>query len=117
MALSCWWDAVGVDVGERALMAEPRLSGRLSSLLLFFCAGSRIVVGMHGLLSHRMAPSCFDIELTTAFDWWSKSDSTAVLTCVRLAVALLWLCRRCWRDDCRIGRSVESSHGMVMMVM
>ena len=63
-----------------------------------------------------MAPSCFDIELTTAFDWWSKSDSTAFRPCVRLAVAMLWLCRRCWRDDCRIARSVELSHGMVMLV-
>ena len=71
---------------------------------------------MRGLLSHRMAPSCFDIELSTAFDGWSKSDGTVVPASVRPAVALLWLCRRCWRDDCWIVRSVESSHGMFMLV-
>ena len=34
----------------------------------YFFAGSLIVVGMRGLLSHRMAPSCLDIDLSTAFD-------------------------------------------------
>ena len=71
-------------------MAEPRLLGVCQHCLFFFFfffffffAGSRIVVGMRGLLSHRMAPSCFDIELTTAFDGWSESGSTAFRPCVR----------------------------------
>ena len=42
--------------------------------VFFFFAVSRIVVGMRGLLSYRVAPSCFDIELSTAFDGWSNSD-------------------------------------------
>ena len=36
--------------------------------LKYFFVGSLIVVGLRGLLSHRMAPSCFDIDLSTAFD-------------------------------------------------
>ena len=86
------------------------------AVFFFFFAVSRIVVGMRGLLSHRMAPSCFDIELSTASDGCSNSDGTTVFACVRLAVALLWLCRRRWRDDCRIARSVELSHGTDMLV-
>ena len=54
MALSCWGDAVGVDVGERALMAEPRLLGGCRRCCCFFrrfthcCRDARSVEPSYG---------------------------------------------------------------------